>query len=744
MESDRPSTKINQLLNQYVYHMESEIGRSGKTFHQILSEFLKLKTDHPTLAAQADDLEISGAEALSTDQFEHFCQTLRRLQNQRNRVLQSVGSIADHPWSGIADPDHKAEEFEALQRTIRFVTIQLNKLWVEIQSVPLFLNAVDHASITEIERVFRWILASPNWNDMISQPKVIPALAQLDSRRILLDFARDVRSVRVLRERIISKQSGPYMDPSFVQLGLDLLSEGILLVQRYQLRVFQPGQLDEKIRKLEATLTHLDAIQRFFSKLAGQYQFPIAKNLNEARKVYFAANIIKSISSKILPYRLEKILDSRQLGKIESWKEQAKSLLDMRKKLDGHFRVNEPIAAEDLRKLANTLASAGALRTFSASYQGAVSRYQNLLKKDIHQDTRRKKKETPVEMTQKLLEWAVYLDQLKEFEGQSDLRTVFGSLYKSIDTDFSLASQTNLWANQIRSDLKVENDSFGKSLYDFIVKSSELNLGSVLHLLSEEESRKVASALGQIELEGEIDFSNYCNVQLSEVTELKKLQGIVVKLGIRGDVTLDSLEELKLMTEEMVFLCRRMESNTEIKHWLKTAYRGIETDLNIIDQCLSFVQFIESAEIPESLRTMFISAYGPQRLFESRSLVSATWPSLEAVKESFQKLEIVTHGQTRGMASQAIPGLLARLQQALRQPSLFLDWVEYVRIERDAKSLGLSQLLDHYDKRNLVGWSMDQVFEFAFLASLLKKAIAQPGLEKKPDLSQLYSQSLVH
>src|SRR3954469_15282476 len=98
MESDQPSIKPRRLLNQYVYHMESEIGRSGKTLHQILSDFLKLKTDNPSLAVQAEDLEIPGAETLSTEQCEHFVNMLRRLQSLRNKVLQSVGNLSDHPW----------------------------------------------------------------------------------------------------------------------------------------------------------------------------------------------------------------------------------------------------------------------------------------------------------------------------------------------------------------------------------------------------------------------------------------------------------------------------------------------------------------------------------------------------------------------------------------------------------------------------------------------------------------------
>ena len=286
-----------------------------------------------------------------------------------------------------------------------------------------------------------------------------------------------------------------------------------------------------------------------------------------------------------------------------------------------------------------------------------------------------------------------------------------------------------------RRDLEIINDTFGNSLFDFMITVSASNVDSVSFYLDPENSSDVRANLLVLDSWETTDFGVIAASQKMELTELGRLLNLLDQLSLGQDIKLSELEELRLMTEEFLFLTRRMDSNSELKQWLRVAYRGVETDLSLLDQSLAYVQYIESSKIPQSLKNAFHSAYGPQRLNESRELMSSVCSSLEALKESLQKLEGSTYGQTQNFITFSIPSLMNRIQVALRKPALIQEWVEYSQCERDVYSLGLRKILDHYEKNSLFDWPLSQVFDFAFLGSLLKKAIQKPLLKTKEEVS---------
>src|SRR4051812_17216282 len=105
---ERGQSFINpSALKQYVFRMESEIGHSGKSFHDLLSHYLELKAAHPTLAQRIESLEIAGAAGITPDQLESMLSAVRNLDATRKRVLSGTGTASEHPWFGIAHPDHR-------------------------------------------------------------------------------------------------------------------------------------------------------------------------------------------------------------------------------------------------------------------------------------------------------------------------------------------------------------------------------------------------------------------------------------------------------------------------------------------------------------------------------------------------------------------------------------------------------------------------------------------------------------
>src|SRR4051812_23773541 len=92
MENDQIQVKSNQQLNQFVNQLEAEVGYSGRTLYQVLSEYLILKSRHPELCWDVEGLDIPHSEQMSLAQFQSNRDLLNNLQSIKDQILQSLGN----------------------------------------------------------------------------------------------------------------------------------------------------------------------------------------------------------------------------------------------------------------------------------------------------------------------------------------------------------------------------------------------------------------------------------------------------------------------------------------------------------------------------------------------------------------------------------------------------------------------------------------------------------------------------
>ncbi len=731
MKNEQPLHNLNQQLKDYVHQMQSEIGRSGRTLHQVFAEYLALKAQNQNLAQEMEGFEIAHVDQLTLEQFQENNDILQRLQILRDKVLPDSMSPELHPWNPFAHPDHRLDDFDLLIRTIRFVGIQLSKFWVEVQSFPLFLKTLENISVPEIEEIFQWLKSSPPWNEIIQQPRIIPALIQPESRESLFEFARDVKCARALCEKAASYQNSTYLASDRIPTHFALLAESVVLTQKQELDLSQQSDLDLQISHYQKQLDQIHQAQRFFTDLTTQTGLPQASQPEEAKKVFQASAYISSMPKKILPWRQPQILAPSQLIRIQALQDRARPILETREKLKMHFKLEEPIQIEELRQLGTALTSGGVLRRFKAPYQDAIQRYKNILQP--HTLTQGGLQETGFQMAERLIEWATYLEQVQAFDKNNDVRKTFGPFFKGIDTDFQTALETNKWASELRTALTLDGSTFSKLLIEFLFKSSEDHLNLFVSYLKSSEANVLENILNHSNINSD---SNYAKLELEfhqKVTELSRLSDILTQLGFRRELPLSSLKELHQTYEEIIFLMNQIESRPDIKDWLKSHFKGIDTDLSLIKNSAAFVQYMERSSILSSMKTSFLSPQGPQRFGETRTLAISALGSLEALKDLFQKLEVITHGQSKGISDGAIPKLLGSIQQALKQPALLNDWIEYLKSERESKVSGLGPFLDFFEAQMLPGRPLVTAYRLAFHASLLKKVLEHSAQPKEAD-----------
>lgn len=723
MESGRPINPLNQQLNQYLDHMQSEVGRSGRSLHQIFTEYVSLKTKYPELAQALEILEIEDVESITPEQAKDHQGHLLQLQNLQIKVLQSFINIKEHPWRDFAHPDLQHEEHELLLRSLRFVSIQLSKFWVEVQSFPLFLNVLNEASVQEVEDLFHWLQSGPSWESLVQQPRLIPVLNNPTSRKVLLEFARDVKCVQALQRKIAEKQGFELSSSKDLKQGMSLLSEGISLAKKHKLEEYILEDLTRLISEIQEKMNQIGQVQAFFDQLTQKTAFPKAKGITQSQHVYEAVNYIRKIPDAILLWRQPRIIASGQMVRIKAWQDRAKPILESRKRLEPYFKLGEKVTTDYLRDLAAMLTSGGVFRSFKSPYREAVEMYRALLTPEMNE--KRKLPETSLQMAERLSEWATYIEQMQTFENNAEAKTLFGTLFKGVDTDFNRACDANAWASQIRAELGT-GEAYGDAVIDFIFKATPAQLQSVVEYFENPNSETILKLLADSKITDQKEFSDLAGEEEKRLKDLKKLDQVAQQLGIKKNVEFKELNDLFMMAEEIQFLTGRMDQNPDLRSWLKGEYKTAETDLALIEQALYYIQFIENSEIPDALKTSFLSVYGPQRFGENRALVASALTSLNGLKDHLQKLDAVSHGKVQVLIQGPIPELLNRIQQACKYPNLLDSWIDYLRCERDARAAGLGKILDFYEQKTIVSEFYGIAYNLVLNASLLKKAITQP------------------
>ena len=730
-ENDRPNYNLSQQLNQYVSQLQTEVGCFGKTLHQIVSHYLLLKSRHPSLALELEEIELPDSEQVTVALFERNMELLRRLQKLQQGVLQGFSQLQEHPWRGFGHFEHLEEHSDHFLRTIRFVGIQLTKFWVEVQSFPLFLNGLPNLSLKEIEAIFHWLKACPSWKDSVEQPRVIPALAQTDSRRGLFNFVRDVKSARVLQEQLGSQISRGLISHNAMETGLALLTQSVEWIRTYDLGTAVRADLVIKVEESKRQVNQVKKFQDFFTQIAQEYAFPKVLRPKEAKLLVQALYLVRSAVPGVLSLRSPRILGPSQLVRIKAWYDRARPVLETRRKLDSYFRLQGVTDSEKLRGIAADLSIGGLFKGLKSCYRNAVKAYRSLLRENLASDP--KFQETPLQMSEKLLEWANYLDQSQIFENDSDLRSVFGVQARGVDTDFSLAIEANSWAARVRNELVPEESVFAQDLVGALFSCSEKKLGEILQLSESTEGQLGEALQTQVEFDRDLEFGEIQSEKERHLSDLSSLLSAVMRLEFSPESYLMELENTRMMMEEFIFLLSRMDSDSEVKACLRSFYLGIDTDLNLVDQGISFIQFIENASIPEALKASFLSAHGPQRLDETKALMETALTSLASLREHLERLDAATHGQLQDLVQGPIPDLMARIQNALKHPALLPSWVNYLRNQQEVRAQGLGEFLQFLERRS-GETAFDVAYEIAFYASILKKTIGAPGsLNLTPD-----------
>lgn len=596
----------------------------------------------------------------------------------------------NQPWFGFADADHQADELEPLVRTLRYALIDLQKFWIEVQSIPVFMNGLKVCSMEEIERIFQWVLSTPDWNEKIDHPRLVPEIADAATRKKILEFSRSVLCSRALIDELQSGIASPARDTAGLEKLWGQLSEARAICERQSAGPLKSTDVEEKKRKATIAWQKVRALQEFFARVTEKTGAPLAADAHEAECVLKALECIQKMPEKIRPWRTRQILDPSQKIRLQIWRDRARPTLELRRRLETFFNLEADVSVGELKTLAQALKAEGVFAQFKTPYREALAKYRGLLRDRVALKV--DGKNTGFQKAAKLEEWILLTEQTEAFSRQAEAKQAFAPHFQGVDTDFDSAIEANAWSQTLRDELMFES-----AFFEFVTQIPVERISLASSLVQDPECEAVRTLLSDEELKQGGSFARLEAERKKCSLDFKRLQEIVTAIGLESKIPFSGLQEIAERVEETFFLLRRIESDTELRNSLKEAYAGIETDLSVIEPCAAYVKAVRTAQLPESVEVSLLTVYGPQRLSDARELVQRCLTSMAVVREHYRKLELATRDQVKAVShgkaleAAAVVDLMDRIQRALKEAQHLAECVAELRRRRDSQRTGLSR-----------------------------------------------------
>jgi hypothetical protein len=621
--------------------------------------------------------------------------------------------ITQNPWIGFAHPDHQADELEPLVRTLRYALIDLQKFWVDVESIPVFKSGLSSSSLEEMEKIFNWVIQSPEWSEEIQSTRLVCKLSHPESRKRIQEFARSVLCVRSILEELKAKASKIGRDLKSLDEVWKKIGEAKPALERRK----SEGAFDFKRAELESSLAQAkkewfetSEVLKFFTRVSQETGAPLATQSFEGLKVLKALEAVSKMPEAVRPWRTAHVLEASQKIRLQAWRDRARPIVELRKRLETFFNLESDVTIEELTRLSEALRADGVFAQFKAPYKEALEKYRTLLRGGVALKV--DSKNNGFQKAEKLKEWINLIEQSRAYAAQSEARQAFSPLFQGIDTDFASALEANAWAKSIRdeflsesADIPIDGVSytFDASLISFVTQVAEEKIPSAAQLIQSPETATVLAHLQSPRFQTGGSFSGMEQESKKRCWDYKKLLDVSHEIGLSSEIAMKELNEIALRVEEAYFLIQRMDADKELQSFLKEIYAGIDTDLSVIEPCAAYVKSVKSFQFPTEIESSLLSAYGPQRLSDARSLVARCLTRVSTLHEHYRKLEAATRDEIRSIAhgkeleAASIVELMERIQSALKNAQHLADVVAELRAKRDSSLIGLKVDRDSAD-----------------------------------------------
>ena len=399
------------------------------------------------------------------------------------------------------------------------------------------------------------------------------------------------------------------------------------------------------------------------------------------------------------------------------------------------FVLDDDLAVVEIRHHAGVLKSAGFFGKFSGEFR--------VIKKTW--TARFKGAELPAydRLADMLVELASHVEARQSLEKDTRLRAICAHRFFGLDTNIDCLLAANRLAAQIRSAFAGQAEP-ERSIRRLLLEGEIDTVDDIRMLATDPRLVHLRDTVARINNQ-DASLDKWASALESHAVQAEGIYNALMGFRLQATVTPNQAANLTAILSTLQELETELAESAGVQ-LLAESWKGPATDITHIRATLEFADALRSAGLAEPLLDLLASGADPVNVAVER-IRSTAAKLAQAIAEAQQAvravLESVILAQTREAelarisACEQIETLANLFQRAASSPDDLLIWTRFQRAVSDARSDGVSPLLDAYDQAGEPYLDLVSAYDHILYRSLVKCA-----LKEHPELGETSALSL--
>jgi very-short-patch-repair endonuclease len=431
--------KLRSELAEYTQALSQKFGNSGLTVHGILGKYIATQEVLNGLPRDIQKVEIDGVEQFSWEKLLSIKEASDRLQ----KATEKASGVKPH-WKGFGLPALDGFLVDDITDLAETASTSYAKLAEQFESLNKFSSEFENTprAVEELKEALQGLEEV----DLEENAALIEKIQTKDQAEFIDQFCELVQSFR----DAVSSASKAVSSPDDEVWG-ERLTRIISFCQDFGLTSATPEAFDEFLHEIEGkqnSLTHLaDQLKIFMGAVPVCTRFSMAE-LKSIR------DFVEFVPREILAMRKDTLSIADTALLVRRAKEQAQTLSKEAAQLAERISVSRSKPSSELRGLAVIVEGSGALSWLSSNFRQAKKEYLSLsCSRDFNKS----------EASSALKALADWQDQTEQYIANPSWKSIFGSHYQELNTDFGLFERVVQFYEEIDSrypgieNLKIRN-----------------------------------------------------------------------------------------------------------------------------------------------------------------------------------------------------------------------------------------------------------------------------------------------
>ena len=723
--------KHRDHIKEYIDILNSNFGRQNKTVHDYLWATQLRKERTANLPGKIRQIRLPYEQAnLSDIELSSHIYDLKLIVELKNEVDNDKSDGA-HPWEFIQNYELNPFQQDELKNIIQEWTSQIEQLSESLKQYTDKHGIQLNGCMANIGKFLEDTEILANWNIAEIDANLLEKIGQHSAVSDFVDFFDNVHTYRIALDEIAAIRDIPTHLNEISNIEDIMLASRQLAIQNNT-----ASEIKKMAKELEDELILWQTNQETLFE-DGRF-FGLSKNDN-MNKVSDCAEIpeyLASIPREYLLYRTKNIVDETNAERLKTAYETQNLVHTALKTLEEKYDLSLLGTPYELRTDAAIIEGSGFFKIFNPDYRKARRVYKLAC--------RYKTKFSSDTAVAAFREIATIKDTCQQIEQDLQLRTICGSAFNGIDTDFQKLQRINEWASDVRKRFSGPGE-FERNIRHCLLNEDMEELDSLRSLANNQGfialKIHISESMGDMPLD--MSASEYLNDLERRMHGLNEIYAKLKDIATEDRYTFvdiaNDLPSLKRVREFKI----NAEENSVIKDILSDNYKGAET---YIQNYAQITRFLKDCLAVKSVKTLVNKFLAKDFAVEWKKFIEGR----KTIKEACERT--VSHGQSaeeHGRINAAVMAdtdswekvdfivLAKTMKTALDKPGALNQWIEFNSHINKARSDIKDKLISAYIDEEVDFGSLPLAFEY-----MTYGAIAREIYRQYPNISRFSGHSL--